>query len=192
MRKIMGWDNAPAYTDGVEHVPAGGHVCKIIGAKVEMLDNGSEKLVLALEIDEGSPLDGIFQRTFASKHAGNPAAKWPCTFGQFLTDRDGLCNPYFKGLIRCVENSNPGYHWAWEEATLKGKRVGMVFREEEFMGYDGSVKTATRPAFARSVDRIREGVEVPEIKRLSGNPAQASGVDMPDGFTEVQDKELPF
>lgn len=190
MRKIVGWDEAPAYTDGVERVPAGGHICRIIGAKVETLENGSEKLSLALEIDEGSPLDGIFQRTFVSKHAGNPDAKWPCVFSQFLTDREGVCSPYFKGLIRCVENSNSGYQWAWNEEMLKGKRVGMIFREEEFVASDGSVRTTTRPAFARSVDRIREGVKVPEIKRLPGHashPAQTA-----DGFVEVSDEELPF
>ena len=192
MRKVMGWDNAAAYTDGVERVSAGGHVCRIVAAKVEMLENGSEKLQLALEIDEGSALDGIFGRTFSARGVGNPAAKWPCVFGQFLTGIDGLCSPFFKGLIKCIENSNPGYQWAWDEATLKGKHVGMVFREEEFVAYDGSVKTATRPAFARSVDRIREGVEVPEIKRLPGNHAAPAASGMPEGFTEVPDDELPF
>lgn len=186
MRKIMGWDEAPAYTDGVERVPAGGHICRTQRSRrwetaVKSCRSRSKST---------NPLDGIFQRTFVSKHAGNPDAKWPCVFNQFLTDREGVCSPYFKGLIRCVENSNSGYQWAWNEETLKGKRLGMIFREEEFVASDGSVRTTTRPAFARSVDMIREGVKVPEIKRLPGHashPAQTA-----DGFAEVSDEELPF
>ena len=191
MNKVNGWDQAAAYTDGAERVPAGGHVCRIVTARVETLDNGSDKLSLALEIDEGSPLDGIYRRAYAAKATGNPSAKWPCVFSTFLLGRDGLCNPFFKGLIKCVEESNAGYAWNWDERTLKGKLLGVIFREEEFVGNDGGVRTATRPAFARSVERIRAGVEVPEIKRLPGNHA-AAAQQAPEGFAEVPDEELPF
>lgn len=189
MKPILGWEQAAAYTDGAERVPAGGHVCRIVTARVETLTNGSEKLSIALEIADGTPLDGIFRRQYTAKSSGNPAAKWPCVFSTFLLGTDGLCNPWFKGLIKCIEESNPGYVWAWDETTLKGRVVGMIFREEEFLASDSSVKTATRPAFARSVARIREGVEIPEIKRL---PQTGYTPQMPAGFTEVQDEELPF
>lgn len=191
MRVVPGWDQAASFEDGAERVPAGGHVCRIIQAKVETLDNGSEKLSLALDIEEGSPLDGVYRRMFAGKEQG---AKWPCVFGQFLLDRDGQCSPFFKGLIKCIEKSNPGYQWAWDERTLKGRMVGMIFREEEFLARDGSIRIVTRPAFARSVERIREGVEVPEVKRLPGNVVQGcfSAQMEAAGFVEVQDEALPF
>lgn len=188
MKKVLGWEQAAAYTDGAERVPAGGHVCRILTARVETLENGSEKLSLALEIDEGTALDGVYRRSYTAKATGNPAAKWPCVFSTFLVGRDGMCNPFFKGLIECVVQSNPGYVWNWDENTLKGKYLGMIFREEEFISSDGTIKIATRPAFARTVERIRAGVEVPEVKRLPGNYAP----QMPAGFTEVDDEDLPF
>ena len=56
------------------------------------------------------------------------------------------------------------------------------------MGTNG-VATTVRPAFARSVDRIREGVEVPEIKRLETNKQQPGS---PASFNQVEDDDLPF
>ena len=194
MRIIPGWEQAASFEDGVERIPAGGHVCRIVTARVETIDNGSEKLSMALEIEDGSPLDGVCRRMFAAKSASNPNAKWPCVLGQFLTDRDGQCSPYFKGLIKCVEKSNPGYQWAWDEKSLKGKLIGVIFREEEYIANDGTVRTIARPAFARSVERIREGVEVPEVKRLPGSVVQGSfsGQMAAAGFVEVPDEALPF
>ena len=186
MRIIPGWEQAASYEDGAERIPAGGHICRIISTRVEALENGSEKLSLALEIEDGTPLDGVCRRTYQARNSGNPNAKWPCVFSQFLLDRDGHCSPYFKGLIKCVEKSNAGYQWAWDEKSLKGKLVGMIFREEEYESQYGDIRTTVRPAFARSMERIREGVEVPEVRRLN------LGTIGQNGFVEVQDEALPF
>lgn len=182
------WDNTQAFDGSFEQMTPGGHICRITGARVEA-PFGSEQLVLALDVQEGSKYDGFYAKLFKDRQSQNPSAKWPCVFRQFTLTADGDASPYFKGLIKCVEESNAGYRWNWQEATLKDKLIGVIFREEEFEAQDGTIKTAIRPAFIRSVAKIREGVDVPEIKRLNG---KTGGASAKPGFTQVDDEELPF
>ena len=182
------YDSTPAYDGSFEQMTPGGHICTITGARVEN-NFGSEQLVLAMDVQEGSKYDGYYARLFKDRANGNPNAKWPCVFRQFTLTSDGDCSPYFKGLIKCVEESNLGYKWNWDENTLRNKMIGVIFREEEYEAQDGSIKTTIRPAFIRTVARIREGVDVPEIKRLNLKPGTASANR---GFTPVEDPEMPF
>ena len=169
------WDNTQAFDGSYEQITPGGHICRITGARVEA-PFGSEQLVLAMDVQEGTKYDGFYAKLFKDRQAQNPSAKWPCVFRQFTLTTD-------------VEESNPGYKWNWMEATLKDKMIGVIFREEEFEANDGSIKTTIRPAFIRSVARIREGVDVPDIKRLDGSKG---GTSAKPGFTQVDDDSLPF
>lgn len=190
MNPTPNFSNTAAYDGSFERLPAGGHICRILKAWCETTYSGSEQLVLALEIAEGN-YAGFFKKQFDNKKTSDPNAKWPCLFKQFTLGTDGMTNPYFKGLLKSIEDSNAGYKWNWQEASLANKLVGMIFREEEFEASDGSIKTAIRPAFSRSVERIRNGVDVPEIKRLNGR-SNSSSTMQNNGFTQVDDSELPF
>ena len=194
MNVTPGFDKAAAYDGSGERLPAGGYICKILKARCEYTQSGSEQLVLALDIMEGD-FAGFAKRQFESRKANNPNATWPCIFKQFTLDREGQTSPYFKGMLKSIEESNAGYKWNWQEATLANKMIGMIFREEEFLAQDGTIKTAVKPAFPRSVERIRNGVDVPEIKRLNnaqGNATAPNNTMQNTGFTEVDDDELPF
>ena len=187
MNITPGYDKAEAYDGSNARIPAGGYICRILKAWVETTQNGSEQLALALEIAEGN-YAGFFKKKFDSSKASNPNAMWPCNFKQFTLGTDGQTNPFFKGMLKSIEESNAGYKWNWQEASLANKLIGMIFREEEFVANDGSIKTTVRPAFPRSVQRIRDGVEVPEIRRLSGNAATMHNM----GFTPANNEKLPW
>lgn len=190
MNITPGFDRAPAYDGSSERLPAGGYICKILKAWCETTRNGSEQLVLALEIVEGN-YAGFIKKQYESRKSSNPNADWPCMFKQFTLGTDGQTNPFFKGMLKSIEESNAGYKWNWQEATLANKMIGMIFREEEFEANDGSIKTTVRPAFPRSVERIRSGVDVPEIKRLNNVRSNANALQNA-GFTPVEDEGLPF
>jgi len=166
MNITPGYEKAAAYDGSNERLPAGGYICRILKAWVETTMSGSEQLVLALEISEGE-YTGYFNRQYTSRLENKPKAKWPCVFKQFTLNTEGETNPFFKGMIKSIEESNNGYKWNWQEAGLQNKMIGMIFREEEFEAMDGTIKTTVRPAFPRSVQRIRNGVEIPEIRRLN-------------------------
>ena len=190
MNITPGYDKAAAYDGSNERIPAGGYICRIMKAWVETTMSGSEQLVLALEIAEGE-YAGYFGRQFTSRKETNPNAKWTCVFKQFTLGTDGKTNPFFKGMIKSIEESNAGYRWNWQETELKNKLIGMIFREEEFEAADGTIKTTVRPAFPRSTQRIRNGVETPEIRRLNRNQGNARNVSF-DPFQNAQSKSSDY
>lgn len=194
MNITPGYDKAAAYDGSNEKLPAGGYVCRIMKAWVETTQSGTELFALALDISEGE-YAGFFGKQFSSRKTNNPNAVWPCIYKTLTLNREGQTNPFFKGMLKCIEDSNTGYAWNWQEASLQNKTIGMIFREEEFVAPDGSIKTSVKPAFPRNTQRIRIGVDVPEIKRVnrnnaSNNPIQNAAAKDSD-FTPY-DEKLPW
>ena len=197
MKPLNNWDTTRAATGEVERIAPGGYICYIRGARVETITTRrgeSERIAISLEICEG-PYTGFFQKRFDEMHNSNTngETRWPCVFTQFLLDRDGNASPYFKGTIQAIVESNPGYNWNWDEKTLNGKRVGVIFGEEEFMGSDGQVRTTVRPRWFRSADKVRAGdYKIPEKRGLRQEQAAAVTAGLKDITGTDEDDELPF
>jgi len=214
MKPIHDFAQAQAYTGENEVLPTGGHICQIRGARCELSRSGKEMLVIAFDIKEGSKHDGFYKRRFDRIKGSNPDAKWPGVYYQTTVNNEGNTSPMFKGLITSIEESNPGYAWNWNEATLQGKLVGFNFGEEEYVHQSsGEIRTIVKPMFPASIARVREGIAPPEIKRLNNMPPArpAPGFfnapapqspSMPPvppsppaqqmGFEQVEDDDLPF
>ena len=188
MMKPADWNTVQANDGTFERVTPGGHICVIKGARPDRTRSGKELFVLFLDLADGTPQDGLIGREYARKREANPNAEWPVSgqYRQLTQDANGATNPYFKGLIKSIEDSN-GFTWNFDERELKGKKIGIIFREEEYLARDGSIKTSVKPAWARSVATIQQGVDVPEIKRLEPSAAAPSA-----GFTPANEEELPF
>ena len=183
MRPLNDWAQAEVYTGEFLQIPPGGYVCRILDAKVE---NGGfgEQLILKFDVIEGE-----YKGFFASR---------PAEMRTFIMTKDNATNPFFKGVITAIEESNPGYAFTatWDERTLVGKVVGVLFREEEYLNKYNNLRTATRAFACRSVKAIHDGVPVPqkrELKPEQRGRAQAASSDHERGFTEVPyDEQLPF
>lgn len=191
INKPAGYDTAPAYDGTRETLPPGGYVCKILGAAVEKVGAGgrlADKLVVRIDIDDGSSLSGYFMRNHKRRQQQFGAAKWAGTYDVFIETKDGQCNPFFKGFIKSVEESNTGFVWNWEEKTLTNCKVGIVFGEERYIGSDGKAHTIVRARTARSVQAIMDGVEAPPLMDRTGGKAPAA----PQTETVVDDEDLPF
>lgn len=190
MNVLNNWDRTPAYDGQGERMTPGGHVCRIMDAEVVTSRTGREQMVLYLEVADEGELNGFYTRQYKRrKESSQNGAVWPCRFFQGTQGPDGNASPYFKGLIKAIEESNGAYKWNWQEKSLKGLRVGFIFREEEYQDSMGEIKTTVKPAFCASTQRIREGVEIPAKKTLNG---QMSIPAAQNGFTPVYDDELPF
>ena len=197
MKPMTGWANAQARTsDGKEVLPAGGHGCVIRDARVIEENWGGvpeEKLDLEFDIKEGSALDGYYARQYEKRMKFNMSgAKWGGTLRQSTHTKDGDINPYFKGLINSIEKSNPGYDFAaanFNEATLKGKKVGFVFRDEPFTSTStGEVVHYVRPAWSCEYDEA-QAQPAPAPKALRGQSNSPSAMPV---MQEADDDELPF
>ena len=94
-----------------------------------------------------------------------------------------------------VEKSNPGYLFDWNEASLAGKQIGVLYRNEEWE-YNGKSGWAVRPFRAISTDSVRDGdYTLPNDKPLSNknsNNITQFPTTATAGFVQVEEDELPF
>jgi hypothetical protein len=91
--------------------------------------------------------------------------------------------------LACIKESNSGYHWDWDEAKLKGKMVGVLFRNFEWEMNDNTGWSTECCTFT-TVDDIRQGkFKMPKDKPLKNKPATTTNTA---DFTEITDDDLPF
>lgn len=194
IRKPNNWNEVQEFSDR-QKLPLGAYVCKVKQAKVVDNDYGSQ-LALLFDITEGE-YAGFFQKDYASNTAQDK--KWRGLLRVWLpkddgSDSDEMTKRTFKGMTTSFEKSNPGYQWDWNENSLVGKTVGILFRNEEWE-YNGKSGWAVRPFRAISADTVRdEEYTLPKDKPLKNKQttAASSYMNPNNGFTEVDDEELPF
>ena len=174
-----------------EPLPAGGYVAKILNAKVEEYSWG-EVLVISFDIAEGEYKD-FFSKQYKENTIEDK--KWKGNF-RLTVPNEG--NQYFDSQKRtfgnaiwAIEESNPGYHWDWNETALKGKMVGVLFRNYEY-DVDGRQGWSTECCTFVSVDDVRTGnFKHPKDKPLRNKTANNA---IESNFSALDEVEsgLPF
>jgi hypothetical protein len=192
MQKPQGYDESVAYSGEFKALPPGAYVCLIRQAKEEIAKySGNTMISLALDILEGD-FKGFYSEIFTSK-SDTEKAKWPCVFRQAV---DGKSLPFFKGLITSIEESNPGFVFDFDEKKLKGKKLGIIFRSEEYYSNSGEIKEITKPFLACSIKTILENnYKIPSTKKVESSEAPVCEYMPPEGFSNVpfsSDDDLPF
>ena len=93
-----------------------------------------------------------------------------------------------KSFLTCVENSNTNYNYDWNKEVdqLKGKKIGLVFGQEEYTSQDGTTKLATKLNQFRSIDKV-DNIKIPKVKMLDG-----SYVSYDDYMERKEDKFADF
>ena len=193
IRKPNNWNEVQEFSDR-QKLPLGAYVCKVKQAKVVDNDYGSQ-LAILFDITEGE-YAGFFQKDYASNTAQDK--KWRGLLRVWLpkddgSDNDEMTKRSFKGMTTSFEKSNPGYQWDWNENSLVGKTIGILFRNEEWE-YNGKSGWAVRPFRAISADTVRdEEYTLPKDKPLKNKQNTASSYqNSNNGYMEVEDDELPF
>lgn len=173
MKQIKDFDNVQA-ANGFERPEAGGYVCII-----RHVEDHPDKEFIHLEVDIA---EGKF-KGYAAETAER-AGFWPLRCNRFY---GGKSVGYFKAFIEAVQNTNKGYRWDWNEQSLVNKGVGIVFREEEYVARDGSIRKSIAPFEFKTAAQIRDGdFTVPAPKPV--NPAAAA----PATFIDDSGDVLPF
>ena len=138
---------------------------------------------IGFDIAEGLYKD-FYQKKFANDTRENP--KWSGIWVVFVEGYEpNTTNPKFKGLITAIENSNENFKFDFDEQKLVNKKIGLVFREEDFLGTDGLPHTAVKPFFAVAYDKAEEA-KVPKKKELSDTQIEQVF------DANVENDELPF
>lgn len=175
MRSFKGYEEVKVNNFG-ERLKLGGHVCKVLEAKIEELTSRKdgkkyEQLVIKFDIESPDEQAGFYAKKFtedAEKDALNAKWKGYHRISVPTDESEDFIKSRFKGFTTSVEESNPGYKWNWEENTLIGKVFGGVFSFEEFVTQDGKTITMTKIRYVKSTDKINE-VEVPKVKMADGS-----------------------
>lgn len=178
-----------------EILPVGGYVCEIKSAKEEVYNSSNGEfrfLVLAIDVAEGE-YAGFWKKDYDGNTADDK--KWRGTFRISVpkddgTEQDGWTKRTFGNFIWAVQESNPGYVWNWDEKTLKGKKLGVLYRNKEWE-MNGNTGWTTEAGGAISVEDCRAGKFKPlKDKPLKNRPAQGQTAAVPD--TVDDSEELPF
>lgn len=178
MKPIKGYNDATASGE-FERLPAGGYVIKITG-----VENNEEKqyLKIVYDIAEG-PERGRYKNEDAEHDYRH----------SFIRSYKEKALGMFKAFIKAVDeanetNFNDFIEKGFDEQLLKGNRVGVLFGYEEYNANDGSVKERLYLVRFLNIEQVRAGdFKVPELKKLKTDTPT-----IPEGFTALNDSDLPF
>lgn len=157
MKKIENFEEIKASGD-FDPLKPGGYICTVMNAKDE---SDKEYLKILFDVAEGEFADYYRNLYKAMNFWG----------GSFIRSYKEKALSMFKGFIKAVEESNVGYVWNWDESTLKGKKVGLILQEEEYVPtggtHAGELRTRLIVQKVVNVETIKSGnFKVPELKKL--------------------------
>lgn len=173
-----------------ERLPKGGYILEIKGVEIVETDYG-ERLILSFDIAEGE-YKGYYAENYRNQTGEDK--RWKGTYRIAIPKDDGSeedqeTKRRFKTNISLFEESNSGFHWDWDENTLKGKKIGGVFRNKEY-SFNGKQGFFTECAWLTTVEKIKEGkFKVPADKLLNKNNKPSFNNQSPD---IIPDDDLPF
>lgn len=186
MKAINDFANVKASTGEWESPKVGGYICVITEVEDVQLDANTGKgdyLKIEYDIDEGD-FEGYYKDLFHSK------GYWG---GRMVKSYKEKALGMFKHFIDCVEQSNKGYKWNWEEKTLINKKFGAVFGEEEYRKNDGSVGTRLVVSQIKTIEQIKKGdYKIPQLKKLKDGSTSVQPQQQEVTFSSADDSDVPF
>ena len=199
MEKIENWDSIEAKgMEDFKNLPIGAYECIIKDARINHNEeNGKDTLKISIDIASGEYKDYFLKSyendTRIDKKWNNNAVKYLAFEGDNVS--------YFKGFITCVENSNPGYTWDWNENKLKDKKICGVFLYEEYQKQDGTHGIKVRLNKFRSLDKMKDINISDNIKMLDGSyisyddyieKNETTNSYLANSTVDIPDSALPF
>ena len=175
-----------------QNLPAGCYIAKVYDVALEE-GNYGERLLIQFDIHEGEYAD-FFNKDW--KNSDPELRKWRGTYRLYVptdstTEKREFTKRIFEQGIWAFEQSNNGFHWAWDEKQLKGLFVGVKFRNREY-DFEGRHGWRTECCGLCEIQSIREGrAKTPKDKPLD-KPASGSAQAANSGYVDVPEDELPF
>lgn len=178
-----------------ELLPKGAYVIKLLSAKEEQSSSGGSYLKIAFDIAEGE-YAGFYKKAFESDTREDK--KWNNDAVLYITapsdDSPQWQIDNFNKFMTAVEDSNEGYHWNWDENTLKDKLVGAKFCIEQ-SEYEGKVYDHTKAKWFINAQKVRDGKygKLPNDKLIESKPSSAGLAAIANNFGPLTtEEEIPF
>ena len=192
MKAFKDYDSTSEYTESVK-LPAGAYEVTIKRA-----EDSNDALCILFDISEGE-YKNYFMDKFSSDRKNYPEnAKfkgvlrlWDENGEQFDEDRKRRRKTVLK-LIKEENKLNVDYTKEWDGAALKGAKIGMIFRDQEY-NYNGYHGFTAQPYGVISLEALRTGkYKIPEPKRLKGSTSASSYTNVETYADLPTDDDLPF
>ena len=201
MKKPYGYEETTINT-GYTPLEVGGHRLVIMQAKEKLSQSGLKMLEISFDTAPDDKQPSYYRADYEGRK-NNPNPKWqgtsyivlPENYGQ-TDDRYAWSTRSLKQFITAVEHSQPGWTFDWNIESLKNKRVGGCFGEEEFLSNNGDVLTSVKLRWWCGIDEV-PNQKVPNRKELdpAKRPApesKANDTALPWGNSRVVVSDLPF
>ena len=212
-------DYANIPINNFEPAEAGGHKATIMRVDETTSKNGLQMLVIYFDFDENDKQPNYYMKKFeADKKSPDREEKWRGVMYLVVDQGTNYGPSNLKRFVTAVEDSNPGFQVAWGQnfcGCLAGRKVGIVFRIEEYIQSDHQLGAAAKPfrfcaydkAFEQKIPNRKclpenekpQTAAVPPFGQMSfGNPAPAANpAAAAEGFMNTQydpvnDEGLPF
>ena len=194
VRGISNYNETAVFSETSRKLPAGAYEIKIIRAEEQ-----NDTLCILFDIAGGELKDYYLDKFNDDKKFNPDNAKfkgvyrlWYETEGNSdeLNERNRKSMKTALERIKSSNNLNIDFSREWDGARLKGCRVGMIFRDEEY-DFNGHKGFSARPYSIITLDSFRKGnYTLPQAKTLSGVPA--ANVSAPEMVQTPLDDDLPF
>lgn len=179
-----------------EPLPKGAYVIKLLNVKEEPNKSGKgTHLKISFDIAEGE-YAGFYKRSFENNTKEDK--DWPYDAIYYLNCPDDNTEQWivdnFNSFMTAVEDSNEGYHWGWDETTLKDKLVGAKFYIEQAKSKSNNkIYNHTKAKWFVSAQKVRDGKagRLPDDELLEEGASSGSTdfVNIPPSVTE---EEIPW
>lgn len=126
----------------------GGHRCIIKAAQEEISRTGKPMIRINFDTDSDDREPQFYTNDYLAQDSMN--RKWHgficvvCSGDYFMKN--------LKQIGTALKDSNPGFELVAEDGTVRisemaGKKVGIVFQEEEYLSNRGNIGTSTKPKY---------------------------------------------
>lgn len=188
MRAFKDYETTPEFTESVK-LPAGAYEVTI--KRAEDSDNA---LCILFDISEGEYKNYFMDKLASDRKSYPDTAKykgvlrlWYENGGQYDEDSKKRRKTVLK-LIKEENRLNVDYSKEWDGNVLKGAKIGMIFRDQEY-NYNGHHGFTAQPYGVITLDALRSGkYTIPEPKLLGSDSKAETGTFSDEPY----DGDLPF
>lgn len=202
MKQFSNYNNVKPQTGGgiFTQLPKDGYVIKIISVKETKSKKGAPMIALAFDIAEG-PYKDYYRRQFEASTREDKHWSYDAVYNIMVPDDNSpeWMQERLRTFTYCLEESNPNYHWDWDEKKWKGKLVGVLMRIEQNADGEGKIYDHTKVGYFATAGDVRSGkFNLPKDKLLAvADPANARADNITDNGDFMQipdgvDEEVPF
>ena len=179
---------------GMALPPKGAYVAEIKDAnEIDIKINGVDRKAIEVLVDiiEGEYKDRYVEAWNDAKERYGDNVYYRGSFRliPYVEGDEDWRKRSFEANLWCVQESNPGYKWDWDEKKLKGKKVGINLRNKlsNYMNNNGEVVETTTTEICKfeTVDDVRNGKCRPQKDRDARRDLSPEPSTDGSNFTDV-------